>query len=61
MGRCVEDVELCFKAIVQQTFRDNAARPDILPIPFREVALPKKLKLGYFCEGEVCANAEPLL
>lgn len=51
MGRCVEDVELCFRAIVEQAYADNAARPDILPVPFRQVEIPKKLKLGYFVGG----------
>lgn len=53
MGRCVEDVELCFRAIVQQGHPENASRPDILPISFREIELPKQLRLGYFCEGQL--------
>lgn len=53
MGRSVEDVELCFKAIVQKAYAENASRPDILPIPFGEVILPERLRLGYFFEGQL--------
>ena len=53
MGRSVQDVELCFKAVAQAAMKRRvfATQNNILPLPWREVEKPEKLRIGYYTEG----------
>jgi Asp-tRNA(Asn)/Glu-tRNA(Gln) amidotransferase A subunit family amidase len=48
MGRSVADLVLAARVL----FGAPDAQRDVAPLPFREVELPKKLKLGYYVDGE---------
>lgn len=52
MGRTVEDVALCMKIFADASIRLSPSNLNLLPMPYREVELPKKLRIGYFTEGE---------
>ena len=46
MGRGVEDIEAAARAVIGRRGGDKFYFP--VPIPYREVQLPKKLKFGYY-------------
>jgi hypothetical protein len=48
MGRSVADLVVAAGVL----FGAPDAQRDVAPLPFREVELPKKLKLGYYVDGE---------
>ena len=46
MGRGVEDLEIAARAVIGRRGSDKFYFP--VPIPYRDVQLPKKLKFGYY-------------
>lgn len=52
MGRTIEDLELCMKVVADASVALSASHHGLLPMPYRETVLPKKLRIGYFVEGE---------
>ena len=53
MARSVEDLELCMRTMITATAsrRSHKTEANLLPLPYRQTKLPKKLRLGYFIEG----------
>ena len=53
MGRSVQDVELCFRAVAQAAMKRRifATQNNVLPLPWRDVDRPEKLRIGYYTEG----------
>jgi len=47
-GRSVEDLEL----VCRMGFGVRGNDLNVMPLPFREVQLPKKLRFGYFTTGQ---------
>ncbi|KAK4704909.1 hypothetical protein P7C70_g1294, partial [Phenoliferia sp. Uapishka_3] len=47
MGRSVEDLELSSRLLFNASAKFSRTL-DLLPLPFREIELPKKLKVGYY-------------
>ncbi|BGP15819.1 hypothetical protein JCM10213_005697 [Rhodosporidiobolus nylandii] len=54
MGRCVEDVELVHKVLIDAAPRLVEDGEALVPTPWREVQLPKKLRFGYFLNDGFC-------
>lgn len=54
MARSVKDLELCLKAISTTIIDENLANTEghLLPLPYRSVQIPNKLRFGYFIEGK---------
>lgn len=54
MARSAEDLKLITKAVYDGALRRNlhATELGLIPLPYREVDLPKKLKFGYYEEGK---------
>ena len=49
MGRCVDDLALIAEVLFNASAETFATLPRLaLPLPFRQVALPEKLKFGYY-------------
>lgn len=58
LGKSVEDLELYTRAFTQPgMLRFDAS---IIDLPYREVKLPAKLKLGYFSDNGACFPAPPV-
>jgi amidase len=58
LGRSVEDLELYTRVMCQPGITRFDA--SIIEIPYREVKLPAKLKLGYFSDNGACLPAPPV-
>lgn len=52
MARSVKDVELCMRVVAEACVRLGSSHHNIIPLPFREVQLEQKLRIGYMVEGE---------
>lgn len=54
MGRSVQDLRLVTQAVYNATIGLNLSATELLqiPIPYRRVELPRKLRLGYYVEGK---------
>ena len=55
MARSIEALELGCRAIISaaQSLKVHETQASMLPVPWRSVELEKKLKFGYFIEGEL--------
>jgi len=53
MGRSVEDLELFARAV----FGKESTMRDVAPVLYRDVQLPKKLRVGYYTSGESLRKA----
>lgn len=51
MGRSVDDLELGLKVVIEAECKKAKVEGSV-PLPWREVELPKKLKFGYFVDGQ---------
>ncbi|KAK4056794.1 hypothetical protein OIO90_002043 [Microbotryomycetes sp. JL221] len=71
MGRTVSDLELATRVFADQSSRLSRTELTVLPIPYRQIELPKKLKFGYYltdgfvrsspaCERAVLETVEAL-
>lgn len=61
MARSAEDLKLITKAVYDGALRRNlhATELGLIPLPYREVDLPKKLKFGYYEEGKhACTDSQ---
>lgn len=58
VARSVADLELYAKAFINPAFVKYDH--NVLPIPWREVTLPQKLKIGYFVDNGACLPAPPV-
>lgn len=56
MARSIEDLELATRIVINASVELARTLP-LIPLPFREITLPKKLKFGYyFTDGFVKAS-----
>lgn len=51
MGRSVQDVALCMRVFANASVGLSPYSLNLLPMPYRETELPKKLRIGYYTEG----------
>lgn len=51
MGRSVDDLEVAMRVLLDASAKLYRTLP-LVPIPFREVTLPAKLKVGYYLTGQ---------
>lgn len=57
MGRSVQDVALCMRVFANASVGLSPYSLNLLPMPYRETELPKKLRIGYYTEdGLVSAS-----
>lgn len=56
MGRSMSDLILASQLIIDSPSQDSRLNPEI-PIPFREITLPKKLKFGYYLTDGFCRSS----
>ena len=54
MGRSVADIERMARVL----FGERGGRQDYFPapVPYRDVTLPKKLRIGYYLNGTSCTT-----
>lgn len=54
MARSIEALELGCRAVISaaQSLKIHETQASMLPVPWRSVELKKKLRFGYFIEGE---------
>lgn len=57
MGRSVDDLELACRVVFDASESLASIGEDVIPIPFREVDLPKKLKIGYYYTDGFCRSS----
>lgn len=58
MGRSVADLEIATRVVVDASVSREAQMEGLLPLQYREVKLPEKLKFGYYLTGEPCFGDE---
>jgi len=58
MGRSVADLELASRVVVDASVSKEAQMEGLVPLKYREVKLPEKLRFGYYLTGELAFGAE---
>ncbi|KAI5475444.1 amidase family protein [Pseudohyphozyma bogoriensis] len=54
MGRSVDDLAIASKVMFDDSVSDKARLEGVVPLPFRDVELPNKLKFGYYLNDGLC-------